>query len=105
MSQHKCVGFAIFSAAAFLRCSELWRRNAQAAACVCLYKKRAFRSRHRHASEKMCMGESLTARAMQHRGRGQVFDSVVDAIGDTPIVRLQRLPKQRGANATILAKL
>jgi cysteine synthase len=51
------------------------------------------------------MDESLTPRTVPHRGRGQVFDSVVDAIGDTPIVRLQRLPQQRGANATILAKL
>jgi cysteine synthase A len=42
---------------------------------------------------------------VQHRGRGQVFDSIVDAIGDTPVVRLQRLAKQRGANVTILAKL
>ncbi len=38
-------------------------------------------------------------------GRGRVFDSIVDAIGDTPIVRLLKLPKARGANATILAKL
>jgi cysteine synthase A len=34
-----------------------------------------------------------------------VFDSIVDAIGDTPIVRLRRLPQARGARATILAKL
>jgi len=41
-----------------------------------------------------------------HRsGRGRVYDSIVDAIGDTPIVRLLKLPKARGANATILAKL
>lgn len=41
-----------------------------------------------------------------HRpGRGRVFDSIVDAIGDTPIVRLRRLPQQDGVNATILAKL
>ena len=51
------------------------------------------------------MDEKLTTRAVQHRGRGQVFDSIVDAIGDTPIVRLQRLPQLRGANATVLAKL
>src|ERR1700751_421859 len=38
-------------------------------------------------------------------GRGRVFDSIVDAIGDTPIVRLLKLPQARGANATILAKL
>ena len=38
-------------------------------------------------------------------GRGRVFDSIVDAVGDTPIVRLRRLPQQHGVNATILAKL
>ncbi|HEY7842809.1 MAG TPA: cysteine synthase A [Bradyrhizobium sp.] len=47
-----------------------------------------------------------SATPVAHRpGRGRVFDSVVDAIGDTPIVRLLKLPKARGANATILAKL
>src|SRR5579864_2249069 len=51
------------------------------------------------------MDESSTTRAAQHFGRGRVFDNIVDAIGDTPIVRLQRLPRQRGASATILAKL
>jgi cysteine synthase A len=45
------------------------------------------------------------AGAVQRAGRGRVFDSIVDAIGDTPIVRLQRLPKAQGVNATILAKL
>lgn len=38
-------------------------------------------------------------------GRGKVYDSIVDAIGDTPLVRLQRLPQARGVNANILAKL
>ena len=51
------------------------------------------------------MDESLPTRAAQHHGRGRVFDSIVDAIGDTPIVRLLRLPQQRGSKATILAKL
>jgi cysteine synthase len=47
-----------------------------------------------------------TSNAALHRpGRGRVFDSIVDAIGDTPIVRLNKLPKMRGINATILAKL
>ena len=36
-------------------------------------------------------------------GRGRVFDSIVDAIGSTPIVRLRRLPQAGGVNATILA--
>ncbi len=38
-------------------------------------------------------------------GRGRIYDSIVDAFGDTPVVRLRRLPQHRGANATILAKL
>src|SRR5579862_7291381 len=51
------------------------------------------------------MDEPLTTDAAQQRGRGRVFDSIVEAIGNTPIVRLQRLPQQLGAKATILAKL
>src|SRR6201996_7105037 len=43
--------------------------------------------------------------AVQRAGRGQVFDSIVDAVGNTPIVRLRRLPQTQGVNATILAKL
>lgn len=38
-------------------------------------------------------------------GRGRVFGSVVEAFGDTPIVRLVRLPQLHGVSATILAKL
>jgi len=43
--------------------------------------------------------------AVQRPGRGRVFDSIVDAIGDTPIVRLRKLPQAHGVQATILAKL
>src|ERR1700752_1849869 len=50
--------------------------------------------------------DAPTPNAALHRpGRGLVFDSIVDAIGDTPIVRLNKLPKMHGINATILAKL
>lgn len=38
-------------------------------------------------------------------GRGRIYDSIVEAFGDTPIVRLHRLPGMHGVNATILAKL
>ena len=38
-------------------------------------------------------------------GRGRVYDSITDTIGSTPIVRLNRLPKERGVQANILAKL
>src|ERR1700744_1168725 len=51
------------------------------------------------------MDASTSAGATHRPGRGRVFDSIVDAIGDTPIVRLRRLPQQHGVNATILAKL
>jgi cysteine synthase A len=51
------------------------------------------------------MDASSAPSAAQRPGRGRVFDSIVDAIGNTPIVRLRRLPQQRGVNATILAKL
>ena len=52
------------------------------------------------------MDASSAATSAVHRpGRGRVFDSIVDAIGDTPIVRLRKMPQQHGVNATILAKL
>ena len=38
-------------------------------------------------------------------GRGQIFNSITDTIGDTPLVRLNRLPQARGVKANILAKL
>jgi cysteine synthase A len=50
--------------------------------------------------------DTPTSAAHTHRpGRGRVFDSIVDAVGDTPIVRLRKLPGQHGVQATILAKL
>jgi len=51
------------------------------------------------------MDASSPTGAVHRAGRGRIFDSIVDAIGDTPIVRLRRLPQARGARATILAKL
>jgi cysteine synthase len=38
-------------------------------------------------------------------GRGRIFDSITDTIGDTPIVRLRRLRQLKGVSANILAKL
>ncbi|MBW8857910.1 MAG: pyridoxal-phosphate dependent enzyme, partial [Bradyrhizobium sp.] len=51
------------------------------------------------------MDASSVTSAAQRPGRGRVFDSIVDAIGDTPIVRLRKLPEAHGVSATILAKL
>ncbi|HLW93453.1 MAG TPA: cysteine synthase A [Roseiarcus sp.] len=38
-------------------------------------------------------------------GRGRIFDSITDTIGDTPIVRLDRIAKEKGVGAHLLAKL
>ncbi|QDP26351.1 cysteine synthase A [Bradyrhizobium cosmicum] len=51
------------------------------------------------------MDTSSTAGAAHQPGRGRIYNSIVEAFGDTPIVRLQRLPGMHGVNATILAKL
>jgi cysteine synthase A len=38
-------------------------------------------------------------------GRGRVYNSITETIGDTPIVRLARLPQAEGVKANILLKL
>ncbi|HUZ66975.1 MAG TPA: cysteine synthase A [Beijerinckiaceae bacterium] len=38
-------------------------------------------------------------------GRGRVYDSITETIGDTPIVRLNRVAKEKGVKANLLAKL
>jgi cysteine synthase A len=38
-------------------------------------------------------------------GRGRIFDSITETIGDTPIVRLDKIAKAEGVNANLLAKL
>ena len=39
------------------------------------------------------------------RGRGRIYDSITDTIGDTPLVRLDRLAKAKGVKANLIAKL
>src|SRR5579863_8708830 len=38
-------------------------------------------------------------------GRGRIYDSIVDTIGDTPLVRLNKIAKEKGVKANLLAKL
>jgi cysteine synthase A len=38
-------------------------------------------------------------------GRGRIYNSITDTVGDTPLVRLNRLAAQRGVKANLLAKL
>ncbi|MFT0859326.1 cysteine synthase A [Ancylobacter sp. G4_0304] len=46
-----------------------------------------------------------TPAAAEKPGRGRVYDSITETMGNTPLVRLNRLPAERGVKATILAKL
>jgi cysteine synthase A len=38
-------------------------------------------------------------------GRGRIYGSITETIGNTPLVRLNRLPQMQGVKANILAKL
>ncbi|MFC7395988.1 cysteine synthase A [Chelatococcus sp. GCM10030263] len=46
-----------------------------------------------------------TSPAGKAPGRGRVYDSITDTIGDTPLVRLTRLAEEKGIQANLLAKL
>jgi cysteine synthase len=46
-----------------------------------------------------------TAAPARKPGRGRVYDSITETIGDTPLVRLDRLARAEGVTATLLAKL
>jgi len=48
---------------------------------------------------------SFASDADRKPGRGRVYDSITETIGDTPLVRLNRLPQERGIDAEILVKL
>lgn len=38
-------------------------------------------------------------------GRGRIYNSITETIGDTPLVRLDKLAKEKGVKANLLAKL
>lgn len=44
-------------------------------------------------------------RAERAPGRGRIYDSITDTIGDTPLVRLDRIADMKGVGAQLLAKL
>ena len=45
------------------------------------------------------------AMTTEKAGRGRVYDSITETVGNTPLVRLQRIAEQAGAKAQVLAKL
>jgi cysteine synthase A len=57
------------------------------------------------AALKSSPAQARTHAEGQVRTHGRIYDSITDTIGATPIVRLDRLPKERGVKANILAKL
>src|SRR5437868_9455940 len=38
-------------------------------------------------------------------GRGRIYDSITETVGDTPLVRMTRMPREAGVKADILLKL
>jgi cysteine synthase len=46
-----------------------------------------------------------TPSASVRPGRGRIYESITATIGDTPLVRLNRLPQMQGIKAQVLAKL
>ncbi|MBI1238082.1 MAG: cysteine synthase A [Alphaproteobacteria bacterium] len=52
------------------------------------------------------MSEPARTVAADHKpGRGRIFDSITQTIGDTPLVRIKRIPESAGVKADILLKL
>ncbi len=52
------------------------------------------------------MADTLNASdAHTKPGRGRIYGSITETIGNTPLVRLNRLPKENGVDAEILLKL
>jgi cysteine synthase A len=49
--------------------------------------------------------DTYDAARFRRAGRGRIYESIIDTIGDTPLVRLPRLSAELGAKATVLAKL
>ncbi|MBD8906736.1 cysteine synthase A [Methylorubrum zatmanii] len=51
------------------------------------------------------MTDLSTSDIARKPGHGRVYGSITETIGNTPLVRLNRLPKERGVDAEILLKL
>ncbi|MET0258026.1 MAG: cysteine synthase A [Methylobacterium sp.] len=51
------------------------------------------------------MDKPVNEQSARTRGRGRIYDSILDTIGDTPLVRLDKLAAEKGVKAHLLAKL
>jgi cysteine synthase A len=45
------------------------------------------------------------AQRLKRAGRGRIYDSITETIGDTPLVRMPRLSLAHNPRADVLAKL
>jgi len=53
----------------------------------------------------MAQNPTATATRINTSGRGRIYDSITDTIGNTPLVRLSRLAGKKNIRANLLAKL
>jgi cysteine synthase A len=51
------------------------------------------------------MNEASESTTGHVAGRGRIYDSITETIGDTPIVRIDKIARAEGVNAHLLAKL
>src|ERR1700682_134509 len=106
MTQHNCVGFTLFDRLKLLQCSECLVSRILACTLAQAATNERSASNFSHIAPREFVMDASSATGAVHRPRrGRVFDSIVDAVGDTPIVRLKNLPQAHGVHATILAKL
>ena len=49
--------------------------------------------------------QDATRLSFDKPGRGRVYDSILETIGNTPLVRIGKLAGERGCQAEVLAKL
>ncbi|MBC7280947.1 cysteine synthase A [Hoeflea sp.] len=47
----------------------------------------------------------MSAFSAETPGRGRIYDSIIDTVGNTPIVRLSKLARAEGVNAELMGKL
>ena len=53
----------------------------------------------------MDAANDVTSHRLRREGRGKIYDSIIDTVGDTPLVRLPRLTERLKPKAEVVAKL
>src|SRR5271163_2027520 len=57
------------------------------------------------AAAKTAPKAAYDAARYKRKGRGRIYDSIIDTIGDTPLVRLPRLSAELKPKGEVMAKL